>query len=365
MVASTLLCRRLFAMNRIPTIAQAAVLVVHDGLLEVKNVVLPKLVAGQVLVQVLFSGVCRSQLMEARGSRGSDPWLPHLLGHEGSGIVLEVGPGVTKVKPSDAVILGWLKGEGLDAPGAKYQCDGQTINSGRVTTFCNYTVVSESRLVIKPSDLAFDTAVLFGCALPTGAGMVLNELKPGVDQSVVVLGLGGIGLAALMALKALSIKTVIAVDISEEKLAFATRLGATHAVNSSNGNFLQVMQDLTPGGADFCVESGGRVATIELGFSLIRKNGGKLLFSSHPPEGETIRLLPHDLISGKKIAGSWGGATQPDHDIPMLNTLFRRSNTPLDALLTKRYSLDQINDALNDLELGRVFRPLIVMEHDH
>jgi S-(hydroxymethyl)glutathione dehydrogenase/alcohol dehydrogenase len=343
--------------------AKAAVLEELGKPLLIRDIDLPELSDGQVLVKVLFSGVCRSQLMEVRGGRGPDPWLPHLLGHEGSGIVLEVGPAVQKVKPGDEVILGWIKGTGLDAPGAVYRCGMHTINSGRVTTFCNYTVVSESRLVIKPSSLPFDTAILFGCALPTGAGMVLNELRPSVDNTVVVLGLGGIGLAALMTLKALGIKTIIALDVSESKLAFARQLGATHVFNSSAAECRQAILDLTNGGASICVESGGQVATIELGYSLIRKSGGRLLFASHPPEGEVIQLSPHELISGKQIAGTWGGATQPDQDIPRMHILFENAGIPLGTLLTKRYKLEQINEALDDLEVGRVFRPLIVMEH--
>lgn len=348
---------------QLTNLTRAAVLEELGKPLTIKTIKIPDLLPGQVLVQVLFSGVCRSQVMEVRGGRGSDPWLPHLLGHEGSGIVLSVGEGVTKVKPGDAVILGWVKGDGLDAPGAKYKSGDQLINSGRVTTFCNYTVVSESRLVIKPESLPFDTAVLFGCALPTGAGMVLNELMPSPDLSVIVLGLGGIGLSALMALKALGVKRIIAVDISEDKLILAKQLGATHTFNSTNEDFRQTVLGLTDGGADMCVESAGQVATIELGFSLIRKNGGKLLFASHPPEGEMIRLAPHELISGKQIAGSWGGATSPDRDIPKMHALFQIANIPLGALLTKRYTLEQINEALDDLEAGRVFRPLIVMQH--
>ena len=343
--------------------AKAAVLEELGKSLVIRDIYLPELVDGQILVKVLFSGVCRSQLMEVRGGRGADPWLPHLLGHEGSGIVLAIGPAVVKVKPGDAVILGWIKGTGLDAPGAKYHYGSQTINSGPVTTFCNYTIVSESRLVVKPAGLPFDTAVLFGCALPTGAGMVLNELKPAVDQSVVVLGLGGIGLSALMALKALGIKTIIALDIFEDKLALARQLGASQVFNSNSAECKQAVLDLTNGGAAVCIESGGQVASIELGFSLIRKNGGKLLFASHPPEGELIRLSPHELISGKQIAGSWGGATSPDRDIPKMFTLFQAANISLDALLTKRYLLEDVNEALDDLEAGRVFRPLIVMQH--
>ena len=343
--------------------ATAAILYELNQPLRIEDISIPRIERGQVLIRVLFSGVCRSQVMEVRGGRGHDPWLPHLLGHEGSGIVLSVGEGVTKVKPGDAVILGWVKGEGLDAPGAKYMSGDQLINSGRVTTFCNYTVASENRLVIKPESLPFDTAVLFGCALPTGAGMVLNELAPSPDSSVIVLGLGGIGLSAVIALKALGIKRIIAIDISEDKLALAEQLGATHTFNSKNEDFRQTVLGLTNGGADMCFESGGQVATIELGFSLIRKGGGKLLFASHPPEGEMIRLAPHELISGKQIAGSWGGATSPDLDIPKMHALFESANVPLGTLLTKLYSLEQINEALEDLEAGRVFRPLIVMEH--
>ena len=342
---------------------QAAILEKIGSHLIVRELELPELLIGQVLVKILFSGVCRSQVMEVGGGRGEDAWLPHLLGHEGSGIVVAVGEGVTKVKPEDEVILGWVKGEGLDAPGAKYRCGNQIINSGRVTTFSNYTIASESRLVKKPEGLPFDVAVLFGCALPTGAGMVLNELKPSTDHSVIVLGLGGIGLAALMAVKALGVRTIIVIDIAEEKLALAKQLGATHLFNSSSEDVVNSVLKMTNGGADMCVESGGKVSTIELGFSLIRKGGGKLLFASHPPEGEMIHLAPHDLISGKQIAGSWGGGTRPDQDILQMYNLFKTAEIPLDSLLTKRYSLEQINEALDDLDAGRVFRPLIVMKH--
>jgi len=215
--------------------------------------------------------------------------------------------------------------------------------------------VSESRLVIKPTGLPFDTEVLFGCALPTGADMILNELRPTVDISVMVLGLGVIVLAALSALKAL--------DVSENKLSLAMHLGASHVFNSSVNGCQQAVLELTNGGASICVKSGGQVATIELGYSLIRKSGGRLLFASHHPEGEMIRLAPHEIFSGKQIAGTWGGATQPDNDITRMHMLFQKAIIPVDALLSKRYKLDQINDALADLEAGRVFSPLIVMEH--
>lgn len=343
--------------------AKAAILEELGAPLAIKEIELPQLAKGQVLVKVLFSGVCRSQLMEVRGKRGEDPWLPHLLGHEGSGIVEAIGDSVTKVAVGDNVILGWLKGEGLDAPGAIYKNGNATINSGRVTTFSNFTVVSESRLVKKPEHMAFDEAVLFGCALPTGAGMVLNELKPLVNSTVAVIGLGGIGISALLALRALGIRKIIVIDISDDKLDFAKQLGANYMFNSQDEDLYDSIMELTNGGVDYCIESGGHVNTIELGFSLIRKDTGVLIFASHPGHGEKISLDPHELISGKKIYGSWGGQSNPDNDVPMMHALFTKSNFSLSDLITKRYTLEQINDALDDLESGRVFRPLIIMQH--
>lgn len=342
---------------------RAAVLETLGSPLKIKTLEIPKLQTGQILVKVFFSGVCRSQLMERAGARGNDPWLPHLLGHEGSGIVLAVGDNITKVTIGEEVILGWIKGHGLDAAGAKYKCDDQIINSGRVTTFSNYSIVSESRVIKKPKGLSLDTAVLFGCALPTGSGMILNELKPSPDSSGIVIGLGGVGLSALIAMKSLGVKMIIAIDVSMAKLELAKKLGATHTFNSRNLKNAEAVIDLTKGGADFCVESAGTVSTIELGFSLIRKGGGKMIFASHPPDGETIRLAPHELISGKQISGSWGGGTLPDRDIPKMYKLFKNANIPLQSMLTKRYTLEQINDALDDLDAGLVFRPLIVMDH--
>jgi S-(hydroxymethyl)glutathione dehydrogenase/alcohol dehydrogenase len=316
---------------------------------------------GQVFVRVEFSGVCRSQLMEVRGKRGHDPWLPHLLGHEASGQVLEIGVGVTKVKPGDYVVLSWIKGSGLDAPGAKYICNGEVIHSGPVTTFSTHTIVSENRVTVIPEGFPLDQAVLLGCALPTGAGMVFNQAKPPEGSSVAVIGLGGVGLSALMALRSFRCGCVIAIDKSIEKLEFAKTLGATHLIQEGVEPVEQKVMDLTKGGVDFCLESAGSVESIELGFKIIKKNGGKLWFASHPPEGEMVRLHPHDLISGKQIFGTWGGGCVPDRDFPLFAKEFIRNQIPLDRLLSKRYRLEEVNEALDDLELGKVFRPLLVM----
>lgn len=347
----------------IPSAVFGAVLHKLNEPLVIRELALPKLQHGQVLVKIFYSGVCRSQVMECRGGRGADQWLPHMLGHEGSGQVVAVGQGVTKVVPGDDVILGWVKGTGLDAPGAVYSANGVNINSGRVTTFSNYSIVSESRVYKKPKGLAYATAVLFGCALPTGAGMVFNELKPKSTDIVAVLGLGGIGIAALLALSALKVHTIIAIDVSKEKLRLAKELGATYIIDSSSQDVATILMGICPEGLDGCIECAGSVSTIELGFKLIRKSGGHLLFASHPPEGDLIRLAPHELISGKRISGSWGGGSYPDQDIPKMYEALSGAQNALEILLKDVYPLSQINEALNDLAEGRTFRPLIQMPH--
>ncbi|MFC2117215.1 zinc-binding dehydrogenase [Bacteroidota bacterium] len=350
--------------SSIPTHMQAAVLwEVNKPLIVEDEIEIPSLEYGQVLVKMAYSGVCHSQLMEARGRRGEDRYLPHLLGHEGSGEVIALGAGVSKVSVGDWVILGWIKGKGNDVAGVKYKLGEQVINSGSVTTFNTYSIVSENRIVILPDNVPKDIAVLFGCALPTGAGMVLNEIKPKKNSSIVFFGLGGIGLSALMACRIFECNPVIAIDISQEKLELAQKFGATHLINSSNQNPLEKVLEITEGlGVDFSVEAAGRTETIEMAFEMVRRNGGKCVFASHPETGTKICLDPFELINGKTIQGSWGGRSDPDNDIPRIAELYLQGHLPLELLLTKTYTLEQINEALDDLETGKVFRPLITFD---
>lgn len=340
---------------------KAAVLFETGRLLRIiDGVNVPELQQGQVLVDVAYSGVCHSQLMEVRGLRGPDRFLPHLLGHEATGVVRATGDGVTKVATGDKVILGWIRGEGAEAPGAKYDWNGQVLNSGGVTTFSEQTVVSENRLVKLPQGLAMDVGVLFGCAIPTGAGMALNEIDIREDSTVAVVGLGGIGAIAAMYAKAKKPRLLIGIDIVQEKLETARSLGCDVALDSSSPEFAEKFAQVAEGGGvDFCIDAAGKTATIELAFELVRRKGGLCVFASHPAAGQRIKLDPFELINGKQIKGSWGGATVPDADIPRFFELYSKSDLPLNTMITKRYSLDDINQALDDLEEGIVVRPLI------
>ncbi len=321
---------------------------------------LPGLETGQVLVQMAYSGVCHSQLMEVRGKRGADPYLPHLLGHEGSGRVEAVGPGVSKLKAGDRVILGWIKGQGQNAMGPKIRHKGRVINAGSVTTFSEYSIVSENRCTLLPAGVPMDVAVLFGCAVLTGAGIVTHTLKPAPGSTVAVVGLGGIGMSALMATRLFECARVVAFDVSDEKLRLAREIGATDVVNSAHVDPVSEGLRLTENrGFDYAVESAGMASTIEQAFALVRRGGGRCVFASHPEAGAKIQIDPFELICGKQIEGSWGGQSNPDVDIPRFADEYRRGRLPLEKLISKRYRLDQINEAIEDLEHKRVGRPLI------
>ncbi len=326
---------------------------------------IPLLKPGQVLVRVAYSGVCHSQLMEVRGRRGADPYLPHLLGHEGSGYVEDTGPGVSKVQRGDRVILGWIKGRGMEAGGTVYSRGERRINAGGVTTFNDHAVVSENRCVPVPAGVPMDIAVLFGCAIPTGAGIVTNTLCPAPGSSVAVFGLGGVGLSALMATGLYDCAAVIAVDVEDDKLALARDFGASATINARRQDPVAAIYELTGGrGVDGSIEAAGTTASIEQAFRAVRKGGGRCIFASHPPQGEQIQLDPYDLICGRHIEGSWGGGCDPDRDVPRFAELYRQGRLPLERLITQRYTLDQVNEALDDLEERKVGRPLIVIGGD-
>lgn len=336
---------------------KAAVLVEINKPLRLMDLETLNLKKGQILVKILYSGVCGSQIMEQSGKRGVDKWLPHLLGHEGSGVVVETYDGCEKFQPRDEVMLSWIKSSGFNAEGASYHTsDGEIINSGQITTFSNYSVISENRMVKKPKDLSFLHAVLFGCAIPTGSGMVINENNNfNKDIQVVLIGLGGIGLSALIALVSLGFKNITVVDKNVNKkkvLENFPKINFIHLINEC--------EQINQGVYDLCIESAGTIDSIELGFSMI-KNNGQLIFASHPEKGKKIQIDPHDLISGKKIRGTWGGSFNPDLDVEKFHKILK--SKLIDVMITKIYGLEEINEAIDDLKNGLVQRPIIKMEH--
>lgn len=350
-------------MHKYPNKLKAAVLFDLNKPLKIIDIKIPSLKSGQVLVKIMYSSICRSQLMEKEGKRGKDKWLPHLLGHEGSGIVVGIGPDIKRFKINDKVILTWIKSNGIESKPISYKYKNTIINAGKVTTFSNYSIVSENRLTKMPKILDFARATLFGCAIPTGAGMVLNQVKPKKNDSVVILGFGGIGISAYMMLKALKVKNILVIDKNNNKLKFAKEFGVKNIYDGGDNNLVKKIINKTNGGADYCIESAGYASTIELGFSIINNKKGKLYFASHPPEDEVIKLNPHELIQGKEIFGTWGGLVNPDLDIKILNEMIINKFN-LMSLFSKMYDLKDINYAFRDMKRNNTLRPLIRMQHD-
>ena len=333
----------------------AAVLTEIKKPLRLIEVEVPVLKRGQVLVKILRSGICQSQVAEIDGGRDNAQWLPHMLGHEGVGIVVDKSNDVRKVDIGDEVILTWIKGMGADAGGCVYQSDLGTINSGAVTTFSQYSVVSENRLFKNTENIPEDIAPFFGCAVPTGSGLILKNEANYSELSCCLIGLGGIGFCALMALKEKGCNNITVIDISDKKLKVAELLGNVKTVNPTYFRVEGLKNSF-----DRVFEAAGRCDTIELAFSL-SKPGGQVIFASHPPCGTKICLDPYDFILGKKIIGSWGGGCVPETDLKQLVKVFGPNGSSLKLFAANEYDLSQINLAINDLREGKAQRPIINM----
>ncbi|MFA5117955.1 MAG: zinc-binding dehydrogenase [Candidatus Omnitrophota bacterium] len=338
----------------------AAVLTQINKPLHIEKLTVPALKPGQVLVNIAYSGICHSQLNEIHGLKGEDKFLPHTLGHEGSGIVEAVGEGVTKVKPYDRVILTWIKGAGLDAASTAYKTiDAKLVNSGAISTFLTKAVISENRLVKIPDALALDQAALLGCAIPTGAGIVINTAQVTRGSSVVIFGMGGIGLSALVASVLNAASVIIAVDISDERLQLARSLGATHSINAQKEDVLTGVKSVLTQGADFAFECAGKKGSMESAFRSVRDKGGLCVIAGNLSQGQTIQLDPFDFIRGKRLIGTWGGETQPDRDIPRYAHAILSGKLNVKQLICRIYELQDINEALAFMEHTATGRVLV------
>jgi len=329
--------------------------------LQIEELTLPMLKAGQVLVKIAYSGVCHTQLNEVNGSKGEDKFLPHTLGHEGAGTIEAIGPEVTKVREGDSVVLTWIKGAGLDVPSASYtRDDGSTVNSGAISTFMERAVISENRVVPIPNGPSLRESSLLGCAIPTGAGIAINTAQVKQGSIVAIFGVGGIGLSAIIGCKLRQAKTIIAIDIFDHKLELAMKVGATHQINGKKQDILPAIMEITKQkGVDFSIEASGIGKIMETAFQAVCDNGGLCIIAGNLPKGEKIAVDPFDLIKGKRIVGTWGGETQPDKDISMYANLLQSGDLDLNPLITNVYSLSEINEALSDLSNGKVGRGLV------
>jgi len=342
-------------MSAMPRTMKAAVLAELNAPLVLADVTLPEtLAAGQVLVKVHYSGICGSQLGEIDGAKGEDRFLPHLLGHEASGTVIAVGPGVRHVRVNDQVVLHWRKGLGIEAETPNYTWQGRKVNAGWITTFNEYAIVSENRVTPVPADTDLEVAALFGCAVTTGFGVVENNAKVRIGESVVVFGAGGIGLNIVQAAALVSAYPIVAVDLHDNKLELAKRMGATHVINSNRGDARQaILEIVDKAGVDAFIDNTGQPPIIEMGYQMTKPQG-RVTLVGVPRKGNSINIYSLPLHFGKGLSGSHGGEAIPQTDIPRFLRLYRAQRIKLRELITDYFTLDQINEAIEGMKSGRI-----------
>lgn len=331
---------------------KSAVLVELNKPLVLSEVELSELSIGQVLVRVLVSGICGSQLHEISGQKGNGNFLPHLMGHEGCGIVEEIGPGVTVVKPGDKVVMHWRPGLGIDAEFPKYKLNGQPFSSGKVNTLTEKAIVSENRLTVVPKDTNPEFAALLGCSLTTALGVVDNESNLKFGEKVAVVGCGGVGLSVLAAARLAGAGEIYAVDLAESKKGICLSQGA-------NFFFMKITE--LPNKVDLIIDTTGNNKVISDSFGMLSTCGRIILLGQPKPSQELV--VPDALKffdgSGLMIKASQGGSTIPHKDIPRYLELLRLGFISVELLITHRFTLSEVNEAFELLKSGNAGRIMI------
>ena len=337
----------------------AAILVEQRKPLLIDEVEIPALSYGQVLVQVKATRLCGSQLGEIDGVKGADRYLPHLLGHEAGGIVVEVGPEVTQVRPGDHVVLHWRPGLGIQAAPAKYRLGGKTINAGNITTFQGLSVVSENRLTRIPAEVDFETAALLADTITTGFGAVTRDAGVTIGESVVVIGVGGIGLGVVLGAHLAGAHPVIAVDVHDHKLGKAREFGATHTINSHDGRMSEAIASLLGSTADAVFDVTGQPSVIDQAWRATGPKGRLVLVGVMRHDQQfSLNTLP--LHHGKRLTGSEGGGSLPHLDIPRYLRMVASGRFDPVGMVSHRGPLSGINSLLDTMRRGESIHSLVV-----
>jgi len=340
---------------------------------------------GEILVRVRAAGLCHSDLSVIDGNRPRP--LPMALGHEAAGEVMEVGAGVSDLQVGDHVVFSFVPSCGtcdyclggraaLCAPGAKANNDGVLLSGDRrlhqgdttinhhlgVSGFAEHAVTSRRSAVKIPKDLPFEIAAVFGCAVLTGMGAVVHTAGLRAGQSVLVVGLGGVGLSAVLGAVAAGARQVIAADIAEDKLELAKSMGATHVVNSKDADAVQQVKDISGGGVDIAAEFAGVGPALEFAFAATGK-GGATVTAGLPHPDTRLAVSPVQMVAEeRRFLGSYLGGHVPALDIPEYIALYQAGRLPVDKLLTHRMKLEDINEGFDRLADGDAIRQVILFD---
>jgi S-(hydroxymethyl)glutathione dehydrogenase/alcohol dehydrogenase len=341
---------------------KAAVLTSFNAPLTIADVGLTPLRYGQVLVRVLASGICGAQLQEIRGEKvrpaahrvGSATGLPHLLGHEGVGLVEETGPGVTRMARGDKVVMHWRQAAGIDSEFPRYVYEGKEITSGKVTTFSEFSICSENRLTPVPHDTPRELCTLLGCSLSTALGTVERDAAIKFGERVMVVGVGGLGVNLIRAAKLAQASVILATDIHESKRKLARDMGCTFFIHG---------ESKASSACDCIIDTVGSSASVESNYPHLAPSGRYILVGQ-PKPGESLTLPNARQLfngEGQTLRATQGGGFRPELDIPRYIALWRTGRLKLDGIITARYPLEKINEALDQVRAGEAGRILIEM----
>ena len=340
----------------------------------------------EVLVRMCAAGVCHSDLHTLRGELRAVP--PLVLGHEGAGVVEAVGSGVTRCKPGDRIVVNWLpacescptclsgrqnlcerlaattfKAMLVDGTSRLTTTDGMTLKHFlSAATMAERAVISESSAVPLPDGVPFEIAAVIGCAVATGVGAVMNTARARPGLPAAVIGCGGVGLSALLGCKLAGCNPIIAVDVLDSKLEFARAMGADDTLNSATSeNPAKDLWAMTGGGPEYVFDSVGAAATIGLSVKAVRPGGTATIVGLHAAKQAVAIPAGALVLQNKRLLGSFAGSIRPRLDLPRLLGLYLGGRLPLDDLITKRYPLDDLDKAFDDMEAGRVARGVLTL----
>ena len=340
---------------------------------------------GEVLVRIRAAGLCHSDLSVINGDRPRP--VPMALGHEAAGVVEELGPGVEDLARGDHVVCVFVPSCGhcepcaegrpaLCEPGAAangagtllagthrlHRPDGTVVNHHLgVSGFAEHATVSRRSLVKIDKELPLEEAALFGCAVLTGVGAVANTARIPVGSSVAVIGLGGVGLCSLLGAIAAGAREVVAIDLADDKLAFARQLGATSTFNARDPDCADQVRSATRGGVEYAFELAGSTRALELAYRVTRR-GGTTVTAGLPPPTATMPLAPVSLVAEERsLKGSYIGTAVPSRDIPRYIELYKRGRLPVDRLMSGTLRLDEINEGFDRLHEGKAIRQVLVL----
>ncbi len=351
----------------------------YDKPLVIEDIEIDPPQTGEVKVQVVACAICHSDVHQIRGDWSAK--LPLVAGHEASGVVKEVGPGVTGVNVGDHVVVSLLRSCGrcfYCSRGDTHLCEGTfalqsetrlhtkagepILQSIKTAAFAEYAVVDQSQLVSIPKEIPLDSASLLACGVITGLGAVINTARVGTGESVAVVGIGGVGLNSIQGAYLSGAQPIIALDLLENKLLAARDFGATHTINvAQEADPVAIVQGLTGGrGVDYAFVTVGSPLAVAQALSLIRRGGSLVLVGIPDDKATHPLLLAQTVWKEQRILSSSMGSTRLSVQIPQLIALYQQKRLKLDELISRRYPLDRINEAINSMERGEALRNVIV-----